>query len=144
MTARHFTELVCWQLSNELKVRIYGIIARPKVAKDFDYCDQIRKSARSAPSNISEGFGKYSAAEFRRYLNIAAGSLCETQNHLRDGLSQNYLESDEFKSIWTLATRARAATLGLMDYLKKCPRKPVRHNRSAEPKPGAPIGRTGR
>jgi len=49
MTAKHFTELVCWQLSSELKRNIYAVIARPKVARDFKFCDQIRESARSAP-----------------------------------------------------------------------------------------------
>ena len=99
MVARHFTELACWQLSNELKVRVYELIARPKVTRDFKFCDQIRDSARSAPRNISEGFGKYDPPEFARFLNLAKGSLMETQNHLRDGLSQTYLSQEEFHDL---------------------------------------------
>ena len=123
MVARDFTELVCWQLSNELKVRTYEIIHREKVARDFKFCDQIREAARSAPRNISEGFGKYDPPEFRRYLNIAAGSLKEMQNHLRDALSEEYIALDEFRTLWHLAKRARGATIALMAYLESCPRK---------------------
>jgi four helix bundle protein len=123
VVARHFTELVCWQLSNDLKVRVYEVIAQPKVARDFKFCDQIRESARSAPRNISEGFGKYDPPEFARYLNIAKGSLTETQNHLRDGFSQGYLTLDTFHDLWLIAKRARAATIGLIQYLESCPRK---------------------
>jgi four helix bundle protein len=68
------------------------------VARDFGFCDQIRESARSAPANIAEGFGKYDPPEFRRYLGIAVGSLKETQNHLRDALAQRYVGLDECKS----------------------------------------------
>jgi four helix bundle protein len=123
VVARDFTELACWQLSTELKVRIYEILAREKVAKDFKFCDQIRDSARSAPRNIAEGFAKYHPPEFKRYLNIAAGSLGETRNHLRDALDQQYVTVEEYAELWQLAKRARGATLALMSYLESCPRK---------------------
>src|SRR5689334_8817187 len=51
---RRYEDLVCWQLSDELKRRVYAVIARPEVRRDFDFCDQVRRSARSAPSNIAE------------------------------------------------------------------------------------------
>jgi four helix bundle protein len=123
MVARHFTDLFCWQLSNELKLRVYAIIARPKVARDFKYCDQIRESTRSAPRNIAEGFGKYDPPEFIRFLNIAKGSLSETENHLRDGLALTYLSQEEFHDLTRLAKRARSTTISLMAYLEQCPRK---------------------
>ena len=127
MTARHFTDLVCWQLSSALKRKIYAVIARPKVARDLKFCEQIRESARSAPRNIAEGFGKYDPPEFRRYLNIASGSIAETQNHLRDALDLKYLEQEELAELWQLAGRARGATLALMTYLENCPRKRTVH-----------------
>jgi four helix bundle protein len=81
MAARTYREIVCWQLSNELKRRVYVLIRKPDVVKDFDFCDQIRRSARGAPRAISEGFGRFRPAEFARYLEYARASLMETQNH---------------------------------------------------------------
>src|SRR5437879_1279355 len=79
MVARHYRELVCWQLSNELKRRVYAFIAKPPACKDFEFCKQIRGSARGAPRTISEGFGRFRPPEFARYLEFARASLIETQ-----------------------------------------------------------------
>jgi four helix bundle protein len=61
---------------------LIAITARPA----FSLCEQVGDSTHSAASNIAEGFGR-SDAEFRRYLEIAIGSLKETENHLDEALS---------------------------------------------------------
>ena len=58
---------------------------KPRVARDFDFCRQIRKSSSSAPANMSEGFGRFWPGEFAHKLRIAMGELHETQDHLEDG-----------------------------------------------------------
>jgi hypothetical protein len=35
MAARHYRELVCWQLANDLKRRVYAFIAKPTVANTY-------------------------------------------------------------------------------------------------------------
>jgi four helix bundle protein len=120
MVARHYQDLVCWQLANELKRRVYAFIARSTVARDFEYCDQIRGSARSAPRNIAEGFGRYRPAEFARFLLIARASLIETHNHLTDGMDQGYLKTGECEELLVLADRAGGATTRLHAYLERC------------------------
>jgi four helix bundle protein len=52
--AYRYHDLVCWQLANELKRRVYAFTGTEPAVKDLKYCDQIRDSARSAPSNIAE------------------------------------------------------------------------------------------
>jgi four helix bundle protein len=118
MIARHYKDLVCWQLANEVKKKVFAITARPNVARDFKFCDQIRDSARSAPRNISEGFGRYRPAEFARFLEWARGSLEETHNHINDGLESGYIREDECKSLFRLIDRAAKATVKLILYLK--------------------------
>jgi len=53
--ARHFRELVCWQLARELKITLYQFAEQPKVRKDFMVYSQVRNAAASAPRNIAEG-----------------------------------------------------------------------------------------
>jgi four helix bundle protein len=43
---------------------------------------QIRRSAVSVPSNIAEGQGRLNSTEFRQFLGVARGSLCELQTQL--------------------------------------------------------------
>ena len=119
--ARHFTELVCWQLADALKVAVYRVSNRPAVKKDFKYRDQIREAAASATSNMSEGFGRRSNAEFARFLDISRASLTELQNHLKDGLDRGYLAPAESNRLIILAKRSCGAVAALQRYLRRDP-----------------------
>ena len=120
MVARHYRELVCWQLANDLKRRVYAFIAQPSVAKDFEFCKQIRGSARGGPRAISEGFGRFRPADFARYLEYARASLIETQNHLDDARDCDYLSAADYNDLFALAGRAIGATTRLHAYLQTC------------------------
>jgi four helix bundle protein len=89
MSVKSYRELVCWQLSVQLRDELIAITARPAFSRNFKLCEQVGDSTRSAASNIAEGFGR-SDREFRRYLEIAIGSLKETENHLDEALAREY------------------------------------------------------
>jgi four helix bundle protein len=112
--ATQFEELICWQLADELKMWIYRIISRPRVADDVEFCRQIRKSSRSAPALIAERFGRWTRPEFRRYLQMAMGELGETRNHLRDGAQSNHLSVEEYRGLWHLCYRTTRACRALV------------------------------
>ena len=135
MVARHYRELVCWQLSNELKRRVYAFIANPPASKDFEFSKQIWGSARGAPRTISEGFGRFRPPEFARYLEFARASLIETQNHLDDALDSDYITTDLHHELFKLADRAIGATTKLQQYLQTC-KEPPRANRGERRTPG--------
>ena len=116
--ARHFRELVCWQLAYELKKELSHIAAFARGKGDFRFCEQLRDAARSAPRNIAEGFGRRTHAEFARFLDVARGSLDECQNHLQDALDEGYVEQSEYERLVTLAKRTSGAVAGLQRYLR--------------------------
>ena len=118
MIARRYEDLVCWQLANEVKKKVYAITARPDLRKDFEFCKQIRESARSAPSNVAEGFGRYRPAEFTRFLEIARASLTETHNHTNDAADLRYIDAEECAALCLLIARAGKAAVRLIRYLK--------------------------
>lgn len=119
--ARDFTELVAWQLSDELRRFVLAIIARPAVARDFKFCDQCKDAARSAPSNIAEGFGRYRHKDFARFLRIAVGSLKETRDHMIDGHQSGYITAEELAQSTRLVKRSTAACAALIRYLASTP-----------------------
>jgi four helix bundle protein len=130
-------DLVAWQLSEKLKDGIFEFTKRQAVAKDRGFCDDIRRSGRSAPANLSEGFYRFRPRDNARFVRIAIGSLGETLNHLGHARKEAYLTQPEFEELWNLAKRAKNASTGWLTYLDSCPpdgpaRKP-RSLKSSDP-----------
>ena len=121
MSVRRFEDLLCWQLSDELKKRVYAVTDRRAARSDFKFCQQIRASARSAPANIAEGFARFRPRDFARFLEIARGSLTETRAHLLDAVDLRYITQEEYQEVSHLAGRAGKAITSLILYLKSCP-----------------------
>lgn len=92
-----FKDLKVWQKSMLLVKEIYSIAKKLPKEETFALSDQMRRSAISIPSNIAEGFGRNSANEYARFLNIAKGSSyeLETQLYICDML--NYSSNKEIK-----------------------------------------------
>ena len=114
MGVRDFRELVCWQLSYELKCEVLAFIENGPASEDFKYRDQIKDSASSAPRNIAEGFGRFRPGDFARFLEIARASLIETRNHLIDGRDRGYLANPLYSRLQNLARAASNSTTTLM------------------------------
>ena len=114
MGVRDFRELICWQLSYELKCEVFAFTATEPASRDFKYCDQIRDSSSSSPRNIAEGFGRFTPGEFAQYLKWARASLMETMNSLIDGNDRGYLEPAVYSRLMNLARAALKATTNLM------------------------------
>jgi four helix bundle protein len=117
----HFKDLACWQLANELKVAVYAVVATPGVERDREFCNDVKRSARSAPSNIAEGFGRCTHREFAHFLSIARASLMETEHHLQHLHDENLVPFDEWIRMVDLAQRAQRTTSALRTYLMRTP-----------------------
>jgi four helix bundle protein len=124
--AGRYQELTCWQLSAELQDRVFALTASGRVARDEKFCNQIREATRSATNNIAEGFGRFAPKEFRRFLQIARGSLTEVHSQVHSGYRHGYLTADDYDQLSRLAARAAKATGRLMIYLENAhpPRTP--------------------
>jgi four helix bundle protein len=82
MVAKHFKELVCWQLSIELHAKLDAILSTPEAARHFKLCDQMRAASVSVSSNIAEGFKRFSPPDFAKFLGYSRGSLAELSSQL--------------------------------------------------------------
>lgn len=80
---QRFTELQVWQRSHALALDVYRITATFPRAERFGIISQVRRAAVSVASNIAEGAKRQSPREYVRFLNVAEGSLAETESLLR-------------------------------------------------------------
>jgi four helix bundle protein len=68
--------------------------------EQFELVRQLRRAARSVPANIVEGWAKRnSAAEFKRYLQVAIGSCDECKLWLEMSRDEGYLPSVQFDQL---------------------------------------------
>jgi four helix bundle protein len=118
MSASTFQELRAWQLARVFKLGIYALTEREPLASDFYLRDQLRNAAASAPSNISEGFGRFDPLDFARMVKIAKASLLECQNHLLDAVDRGYVAPAVCDEQVAKAGEVLSEIAGLLDYLQ--------------------------
>ena len=88
---QRFTELRVWQRSHTLTLEIYKLTEGFPRHEKFGLVSQIRRAAASVPTNIAEGSKRQSHQDFARFLNIAEGSLAETEYLLMLGRDLGYV-----------------------------------------------------
>lgn len=77
-----FKELRIWQKGMEIAKQCYFLTKQFPKDELYGMVQQIRRSASSIPANIAEGYGRRSPGDYKRFLNIAQGSINELQTHL--------------------------------------------------------------
>lgn len=116
---RTYRDLVAWQLGMDLVQTVYGLTnSFPKV-EQFGLTSQMRRAAVSIPANIAEGFGRGRKAEFRRFLEIARGSLFELQTHAELARRLGWIKGRALKETRDLAQRLDAVLAGLLASVKR-------------------------
>lgn len=74
---RSFRDLDVWKDGVELAEIVYRETRSLPEAERYGLTSQLRRAAVSVPSNIAEGWGRRSRADYVRFLHIARGSLFE-------------------------------------------------------------------
>lgn len=86
-----YKELVVWQKAMELVKRVYQLSKQFPADERYALTDQIRRAVVSIPSNIAEGNGRASNADYAHFLSIARGSLFETMTQLQVAKDLGYI-----------------------------------------------------
>ncbi len=91
-----YKDLKVWQKADELALQVYT--ATKKFPKDEVYgiTSQVRRAALSVPTNIVEGYSRKGDKELARFMNIALGSVAETEYLLSFAQKLGYLTEKEY------------------------------------------------
>ena len=103
---RRHEDLIAWQLCARLRRLVLTRLRSGPAAKDFDYRIQLRKAARSACYNTSEGFYRYQHGQFGHQLRIARASLGEALDQLDEGLEEGYFTAEQHLEMRRICLRA--------------------------------------
>ncbi len=94
MPIKTYKDLNVFRESYALALEISRATKSFPAAEQFELARQLRRAARSIPANIVEGWAKrFSAAEFKRYLQVAIGSCDECKLWLEMSRDEGHLSS---------------------------------------------------
>ena len=92
MKINRFEDLKVWQLAHELSIGAAKLVKCFPKDEKYDLASQMRRSARSIPSDISEGFGRYHFNDKLTFYERAQSSLGELRNHFNEALGNGYID----------------------------------------------------
>ena len=91
-----YRKSVVWQKADELAFQIYTLTKSFPRNELFGITSQLRRAALSVPTNIVEGLGRRHRGETRQFINIALGSLAETEYLMEFCVRLKYLKDEEY------------------------------------------------
>jgi four helix bundle protein len=119
--ARHFTELIVWQLASELREITLNLTAGQQFSRDLKLRAQTEDAIQSACRNIAEGFGADTHREFARFLRISRRSLNELQDAFRGAILCGYLLEPDLRPVRVVLRRLYPAMRSFIAYLDRTP-----------------------
>lgn len=85
-----------YQAAKTLVKEVYALLKKFPKEEQYALCDQLRRAVISVPSNIAEGMGRTTDKDQAHFLEIAYGSLMETQCQLEIAFELGYITKEEF------------------------------------------------
>ncbi len=115
---RNFRTLKIWHTGMEIVKQIYLLTAHFPKEETYGLRSQITRAAVSIPSNIAEGCSRSSTVEYKRFLEIALGSLFELETQLEIVHELNIVKKENGEEIKELLTEEGKMLNGLIAKLK--------------------------
>ena len=112
--ARHFTELIIWQLGDELRQHVFALTKNRPFATDLKLRSQLDDAAESVCRNIAEGFACKTDKEFARFVRIGRRSLNEVQDCFLSARLKRYVTDGDLIPARRLMRRLYPAIASLL------------------------------
>jgi four helix bundle protein len=119
MSYQNFEELEVWKKGRALKKELFILAKSFPAEEKFRLADQLIRSVRSVPTQISEGHGRRTFPDRLRFTIIARGSLAETLNHLIDAFDCNYINEEQLQLFRLKIEEVERIMNGYINYLEK-------------------------
>ena len=119
MNVKCYRDLQVWQKSMDLCVDVHNVALLFPKHELFGLSAQLNRSVVSVPSNIAEGHGRRTTADFIHFLSISRGSLNEVETQLTLAMRYGYVSSTEHDSLLESCGEIGRMLNGLMDALER-------------------------
>jgi four helix bundle protein len=113
-----FKDLIVWQKAFEVGKRLHKMASTFPAIERFALTSQVHRGAIGLASNIAEGYGRGSRADYLRYLKITRGSLFELQTQVLFAVDFGYISKRGFDSIMSELDECARILAGLIRKLE--------------------------
>jgi four helix bundle protein len=114
-----FRKLLVWEKSHKLTLSIYNLTHSFPKEEMYGLTSQIRRASSSVPINIAEGCGRGSDADFARFLQIAFGSVSETEYLLLLCFELGYFSEKNYMEMTNLIQEIKKMLAKLIATIRK-------------------------
>ncbi len=115
---RDFRKLDIWKNGIQIVKEIYELSDKLPSNEKFGLRSQITRAAVSVPSNIAEGCSRNSEIEFKRFLEIAIGSLFEIETQLIITKELGFISKEDLKNLFKLLDKEAKMINSLINKIK--------------------------
>jgi four helix bundle protein len=114
-----YERLEAWQAAHRFVLLAYRTTRWFPSEERFGLSSQLRRAAFSVAANIVEGSAKKGPREFRRFLDIAVGSLAEIKYTLRLVKDLDLISGDQFNELEGERDKVGRLTWGLYSSMRR-------------------------
>lgn len=97
--ARNFRQYKVWQDAVDYATMVYKVTAEMPWFEKKGLCDQLQRAVVSISSNVAEGAGRPTDADFAHFLDNALGSANEVETQLLISKNIGYITEEIFNQL---------------------------------------------
>lgn len=117
--ARDFREYKVWQDAVAFATLVYDVTSKLPWFEKKGLCDQLQRAVVSISSNIAEGAGRPTDADFAHFLDQALGSANEVETQLIISRNVGYLTPEQESTLIAENQRIQKQLLALIRNIRK-------------------------
>jgi len=115
---RGFRSLSVWSKSHARTLEVYACTRSFPQSERYGLVNQLQRATASIPSNLAEGCGRGSDADFARFVQIAMGSASEVEYQLLLSRDLGYIPKDQYRILEASITEIKRMLSGLLRRLR--------------------------
>jgi four helix bundle protein len=115
---KDFRQLKVWEKAHQLALAVYKATKSFPKEELYSLTSQIRRSSMSIPTNIAEGCGRNTDAEFARFLQISMGSASETEYQLLLSHDLGFMDPEQYATLNHDVTEIKRMIASLLKTLR--------------------------
>lgn len=116
--ARNFREYKVWQDAVEYATLVYDVTNKLPWFEKKGLCDQLQRAVVSISSNIAEGAGRPTDADFAHFLDQALGSANEVETQLLISKNLKYIFEEQYKELYERLMEIQKQLCGLINSIR--------------------------